>query len=92
MPPKLAYDFCCPSVIAVIEKRTCQNCGQYFASQKMKNNHKKSLHKKQTKKRIEASSSDEEEVVELGSPEEEEETTAPIIDFQREWLNQSISH
>lgn len=43
---EVPYDFYCPSVQKVIEKRTCPTCHLYFASEKNMRNHKRNRHNK----------------------------------------------
>lgn len=78
LPTPLPYDFFCPSVMDSLEKRTCNTCKIYFATQKMMKEHKKVIHNKKKSQTVESSdeSSDEDEIFAHQLPEE----TAPIID------------
>lgn len=47
---KMPYDYFCPSIKSQLSARTCGSCGQYHASQKSANRHKKIQHSEKSEK------------------------------------------
>lgn len=80
LPNPLPYDYFWPTVMEVLEKRTCQICRLYFASQKMKTEHKR-IHKKNESSVSDESSEESSDESDYEKDEGQTQNAAPVIDL-----------